>query len=210
MRPLPRLHACTDARVLGLEGFAVRAAAIAAAGPGVALHARNRTATAAELTRITQRLIALARPPQASVFVNARPDIAGALQAQGLQLGRGDLPADDVRSAFGDTWKGWIGVSVHSVAEVGEAWTAGADFLMVGNVYETPSHPGRPAAGPDLVAQLAQGRLPVIAIGGITPERALEMRRAGAYGVAVISALWDADDPAAAAVRFLQVWDEVS
>jgi thiamine-phosphate diphosphorylase len=208
MRPLPRLHAYTDARVLGFEDFAVRAAAIAAAGPGVAIHARDRSATAAELTRVTQRLIALARPPQASVFVNARPDIASALQAQGVQLGRQDLPAGEVRRAFGGGWKGWIGVSVHSVAEANEAWARDADFLVAGNVYETPSHPGWPAAGPDLVTRLARGSLPVIAIGGITPERARDMRQAGAYGVAAISALWESDDPAAEATRFLQVWGE--
>lgn len=210
MRPLPRLHAYTDARVLGFEDFAVRAAAIAAAGPGVALHARDRSATAARLTRVTQRLIALARPPQASVFVNARPDIASALGVQGVQLGRHDLPAGEVRRVFGASWKGWIGVSVHSVAEANEAWAADADFLVAGNVYVTPSHAGRPATGPDLVARLARGRLPVIAIGGITAERAREVQQAGAYGVAAISALWESDDPAAEASRLLQVWGETS
>jgi thiamine-phosphate diphosphorylase len=210
MRPLPRLHAYTDARVLGFEDFAVRAAAIAAAGPGVAIHARNRSATAAELTRVTQRLIALARPPQASVFVNARPDIATALGAQGVQLSRHDLPAVEVRRAFGGGWKGWIGVSVHSVAEANEAWAADADFLVAGNVYETTSHAGRPPAGPELVARLAKGGLPVIAIGGITADRAREVQQAGAYGVAAISALWESNDPAAEATRFLQVWGEAS
>jgi thiamine-phosphate diphosphorylase len=210
MRPLPRLHAYTDARVLGFEDFAVRAAAIAAAGPAVAIHARDRSATAAELTRVTQRLIALARPPQASVFVNARPDIASALQAQGVQLGHHDLPAREVRRALGGGWQGWIGVSVHSVAEANEAWAADPDFLVAGTVYETLSHPGRPAVGPELVARLARGSLPVIAIGGITAERAREVRQAGAYGVAAISALWDSDDPAAAAMRFLQVWGDAS
>lgn len=208
MRPLPRLHAYTDARVLGFEDFAVRAAAIAAAGPGVAIHARNRSATAAELTQVTQRLIALARPPQASVFVNARPDIASALRAQGVQLSRHDLPAGEVRRSLGGGWQGWIGVSVHSVADANEAWAADADFLVAGNVYQTPSHPGRPAAGPDLVARLAKGSLPVIAIGGITADRAREVKEAGAYGVAAISALWESDDPAAEATRFLQVWGE--
>lgn len=206
MRPLPRLHAFTDAAVLRLEDFAVRAAAIAAAGPGVALHARDRTATAAELTRVTERLIALARPPQASVFVNARPDIASSLHAQGVQLGRQDLAVHEVRSAFGPTWDGWIGVSVHSVEEAEAAKAAGADFLVAGNVYQTPSHPGRSPAGLDLVSRLAERDLPVVAIGGITAERARVMRQAGAYGVAAISALWHADDPATAATRLLEPW----
>jgi thiamine-phosphate diphosphorylase len=207
MRPLPRLHAYTDARVRGLADFAARAAAIAAAGPAVAIHARDRTAPAVELVRVTRRLLALARPPQASVFVNARPDIAAALLAHGVQLGRDDLPVGEVRRAFG-AWHGWIGASVHSVAEAEEAWAAGADYLVVGNVYDTASHPGRPAVGLDLVARLAAGRLPIIAIGGMTPERAREVQHAGAYGVAAISALWEAEDPAAAATRFLREWTE--
>ncbi len=210
MRPLPRLHAYTDAAVLRLEDFAVRAAAIAAAGPGVALHARDRTATAAELTRVAERLIALARPPQASVFVNARPDIASALHAQGVQLGRDDLPPNEIRTAFGPGWQGWIGVSVHSLEEAEGAKAAGADFLVAGSVYETASHPGQGAAGPDLVARLTGTDLPVVAIGGITAERALIMKRAGAYGVAAISALWRADDPATAATRLLEPWADGS
>jgi thiamine-phosphate diphosphorylase len=196
--------------VLGLEDFPVRAAAIAAAGPCVALHARDRTATAAHLTRVTQRLLALARPPEASVFVNARGDVAAAVQAQGIQLGQQDLPPMEVRRAFGAHWRGWIGVSVHSIAEAEQAKREGADFLVAGSIYETTSHPGRPAAGLDLVTRLAGQGLPIIAIGGITPERAAEVRRAGGYGVAAISALWYAADPAAQALRLLEPWMEAA
>ena len=68
------------------------------------------------LTAAATRLLALARPAEAAVFVNARPDIAVGLEAQGVQLGGGDLSPAEARSAFAD-WKGWIGVSVHSVDE---------------------------------------------------------------------------------------------
>jgi len=210
MRPLPRLHAFTDGAVLELEDFPIRAAAIAAAGPGVALHARDRTATAAHLTRVTQRLLALARPPEASVFVSARGDIAAAAQAQGVQLGQQDLPPFEVRRAFEADWQGWIGVSVHSVAEAARAKDEGADFLVAGSICETTSHPGRPAAGLELVTRLAGQGLPIIAIGGMTPERAEEVQRAGAYGVAAISALWYAADPAAQALRLLAPWLEAA
>jgi thiamine monophosphate synthase len=71
VRPLPRLHAVTDAAVLALDDLGVRAAAIAAAGPAVALHARDRTAGGAALAAATRRFLALARPPEAAVFVNA-------------------------------------------------------------------------------------------------------------------------------------------
>jgi thiamine-phosphate diphosphorylase len=208
MRPLPRLHAVTDAAILALPDFAVRAAALAAAGSAVALHARDRTAGGARLAQVAGRLLALARPPEAAVFVNARPDIAAALGAQGVQLGRGDLAPGEVRAAFRPVWNGWIGASVHSAEEAKEGAAAGADFLMVGNVYESVSHPGRAPAGLGLVTDAAATGLPVIAIGGITAERAHEVRAAGGYGVAAISAAWQAEDPASAALALLAPWVE--
>jgi len=209
VRPLPRLHAVTDAAVLALEDFPARAAAIAAAGPAVALHARNHAAPGAELSAVAQRLIALARPPEAAVFVNARPDIAVALGAQGLQLGREDLAPHDVHRAF-PRWLGWIGASVHSTAEARMARHEGADFLLAGPVYQTESHPDRPALGLAFLREVAEEGLPVVAIGGITPERCPEIREAGAWGAAAISALWRAPDAAAAAMAFLSAWTEPS
>lgn len=86
------------------------------------------------------------------------------------------------------------------------AVSEGADFLVVGNVYETLSHPGRPSVGLTLVTQAADLGLPVIAIGGITAERAAEVKAAGAYGVAAIRGLWLAPDPAAATLAMLSPW----
>jgi thiamine-phosphate pyrophosphorylase len=86
----------------------------------------------------------------------------------------------------------------------------GADFLVVGSIYETSSHPGQPAAGPELVRLAAGFGRPVIAIGGVTPEHAPELRAAGAYGVAAIRALWQAADPAAATLAMLAPWAETT
>jgi thiamine-phosphate diphosphorylase len=205
MRPLPRLHAVTDAAVLAADDFPVRAAAIAAAGPAVALHARDRSAGAAALARAAQRMVALARPPEAAVVVNGRPDVAQAVGAQGVQLGGDDLRPAEARAAFP---RGWIGRSVHSVVEAEEAARDGADYLMVGSVYETASLPGRPAAGLGLVREAVTLGLPVIAIGGMDPARAAEVRDQGAYGVAAIRAVWWAADPAAAALALLAPWSE--
>jgi thiamine-phosphate pyrophosphorylase len=209
VRPLPRLHAVTDSVVLELEDFPVRAAAIAAAGPAVTIQVRDHGATAQRLTLVTQRVAALARPPEASVFVNGRADIAAALQLQGLQLTRQDLSPAEARAAFPE-WQGWIGVSVHSAGEADAALAEGADYLMVGNVYETPTHPGRAGNGLALVRELAGRGAPVIAIGGIDPGRAAAVRDAGAYGVAAISALWHVGDPAQAALDLLAPWSEAA
>ena len=205
MRPLPRLHAVTDAAVIAADDFPVRAAAIAAAGPAVALHARDRRASGAALTRVARRLVALAGPPEAAVFVNARPDVAQAVGAQGVQLGGADLRPAEARASFP---RGWIGRSVHSAEEAEEAAREGADYLLVGNVHETASHPGRPPAGLALVRRAAALGLPVIAIGGMDAGRAAAARDQGAYGVAALAALWRAPDPAAAALALLAPWSE--
>lgn len=206
MRPLPRLHAITDGRVLRLADCGVRAAAIASVGPAVALHVRDRTATGAMLAVSARRFAALAAPPEASVAVNARADVAAAIGAQGLQLAADDLAPADARRVLGARWHGWIGCSVHSVDEARAALDAGADLLLVGTIYESASHPGRAGAGPALVERCAALGAPVVAIGGITPERARDVHAAGAWGVAAIGALWDAREPARAALALLAPW----
>jgi thiamine-phosphate diphosphorylase len=207
MRPLPRLHAFTDASVLGAVDFGVRAAAIASAGPAVALHARDRGGSVGKLVAAAARLALLARPPEAGVFVNGRPDVAAAVNAQGVQLGAGDLTPGDARRVL---LRGWVGCSVHSLEEARRAADEGADYIVAGNIYPTPTHPDRVGAGPAFVRELADLGLPVIAIGGVTPDRVPELKAAGAYGVAAIRALWNAGDPAAAALAFLAPWVEAT
>jgi thiamine-phosphate pyrophosphorylase len=201
MRPLPRVHAVTDRAVLALEDLGIRAAAIAAAGPVTALHVRDHEAGGAALTAVTRRFLALARPPEAAVIVNGHPDIAVALGAQGAQLGATDLTAADARRIMPH---GWLGASVHSVEEAEQAGEV--DFFMAGTVYGTASHPGRAGGGPALVEAIARLGRPVIAIGGVTADRLPELRDAGAWGAAAISALWYAPDPAAAALSFAEPW----
>lgn len=205
MRPLSRLHAVTDGRVLADPDLGRKAAAIAALGPAMALHLRDRGATMRHLAEIGRRFLALARPPEAAVLVNGRADLARALGAQGVQLAAGDLGVADARQVLG---KGWIGRSVHSLDEARAAVEEGADFLLAGSIYATPSHPDRPAAGVGFLSACAALGRPVVAIGGITAARAAECRDAGAWGVAAIRALWDADDPYAAAHALLAPWAE--
>lgn len=203
MRPLPRVHAFTTADLLSHSDFGIKAAAIAAGGSAVALHARARGGSGALLSAAAERLIALARPPEATVLVSGRPDIAAAVGAQGVQLGKDDLSPADARRVLP---RGWIGRSVHSREEAVTAIDEGADFLVVGSIYETASHPGQAPSGLNLVTEAAGLGRPVIAIGGITPERVAEVKAAGAYGVAAIRALWMAGDPAAATLAMLLPW----
>jgi len=99
---------------------------------------------------------------------------------------------------------------VHRAEEARTAVAEGADYLVVGNIDPTPSHPGRPGLGlAALGALIAFGR-PVIAIGGITPARAAAVHAVGAWGVAVIRSVWDAPDAVAAAEALLAPWEHAA
>jgi thiamine-phosphate diphosphorylase len=203
VRPLPRLHAVTDDEVLLDADVGIKAAAIAAVGPTAALHVRGRRSTGAFLAKCAARFTALAHPPEAAVIINARPDLARAVGAQGVQLGGGDLSTPDARVVLGP---GWVGRSVHDMRAASAAIDDGADYLVFGPVFATPTHPDRSGAGLEALSAVARLGAPVIAIGGMTVERAPQARDAGAWGVAAIRALWCTSDPYAAAMAMLEPW----
>ena len=205
MRPIPRLHAITEPRVLADPDLGRKAAAIAALGPGSAIHLRVRGATMPALAEIGRRLGALTRPAESAFVVNGRADLARALGAQGVQLGEDDLSVAAARTVLG---AGWVGRSVHSVDGARRAFDEGADYVILGSIFPTASHPDQAPLGLGAVERTAALGRPVIAIGGVTAERAAECRRAGAWGVAAIRALWDAADPYAAARELLVPWGE--
>lgn len=205
MRPLPRLHAVTDDAVLADADLGIKAAAIAAVGPAAALHVRGRHSTAEFLSKCATRFLSLAAPAEAAVFVNGRPDLSRAVGAQGVQLGAGDLSTRDARTVFG---AGWIGRSVHSLDEARSAVADGADYLLFGSVFESATHPDQPPRGLEELGAVVGLGVPVIAIGGITAERAPLVREAGAWGVAAIRALWHTADPYAAAIQLLAPWSQ--
>jgi len=197
-QPLPRLHAITDERIARRVDLDLIAAALAeGGGSDLAFHARGRGLTGLEHFELAGRLAV--RPP-GRLFVNDRLDVALSVPTAGVQLGHGSLPVSAAR-ALNRLW--WIGVSVHDLAEAEAARLSGADYLVVGPVFATASHPGRAPLGLATLQQIvaAAGDLPVIAIGGMTIDRVQEVRGAGAYGVAAIRALWDDAEPAAAARR---------
>lgn len=204
VRPLARVHAVTNATVLALDDLGVRAAALASGGSAVALHARDHAAAAEELARVADRFVRLARPAEAQVFVNGRADIARAVGAHGVQLADDDLAPDDARLVLGD---GLVGRSAHSADDVLRARDEGADFVILGHIFPTPSHAGRPLGLEELKRGVAAG-IPVVAIGGITVENAARVRDSGGWGVAAIRALWEAANPAEAVRQLLAPWTE--
>lgn len=196
--PLPRLHAITDERVARRADLAEVAAGLAAGGSAeLAFHARGRTLSGLEHFELAVRLSAF---PPARLFVNDRLDVALAAGAVGVQLGAGSL-APEVARRLNSRW--WIGRSVHAIHEAEAARAAGADYLLVGPVFATPTHAEREPLGLDAFRRIAEVGLPVVAIGGVTPDTVAGLKAAGAYGVAAIRALWDAAEPLAAARRMV-------
>jgi thiamine-phosphate pyrophosphorylase len=134
------------------------------------------------------------------LVVNERADVAAAAGAAGVHLPGDGLPVDVARRLLGPD--ALIGRSAHSVADAQAAEQAGADYVILGTIFATASKPDREPAGLALVEATAQAvRLPVIAIGGIDEQNVAAVIGAGAWGVAVMSAILRAPAPAVAAER---------
>ena len=197
---LPRLHAITDERIARRPDLDTVAQQLAAGGrEHLAFHARGRGLSGLDHYELAVRLSAC---PPARLFVNDRLDVALAVGAAGVQLGQGSLPPADARR-LNAGW--WIGKSVHDLREAEAAHAGGADYLLVGPVFPTATHPDRAPLGSARLKEIVGLGLPVVAIGGVTPERIPELvAEAAIHGVAAIRALWHAADPADAARRMLQ------
>jgi thiamine-phosphate pyrophosphorylase len=197
-----RLTLVTDrTQTRGRELVTVVGECLAAGLPAVQV--RERDLGAAELALLCRRLRGLTLDTRALLIVNDRVDVALAVGADAVQRTSTSLPVKDIRALVEARLR--IGASVHSLSEALEAEINGADWLIFGPVYETPSKRayGPPQGLQKLERVAAAVRIPVIAIGGITAERIPEVRRAGARGVATIAAILAGDSPADATRRFL-------
>jgi len=162
------------------------------------LQLRCKNTEALSYIRLAERTHALAAAADIPFIVNDRPDVALAVGADGVHLGQGDLPVEWARRVLPN---GMIGRSSHEAAHAERAVVEQAAYFAVGPVWETPTKPGRPAAGLSYVSDIARRGIgiPWFAIGGITPDNVGEVLARGATRIAVVRAILDADDPAAAA-----------
>jgi thiamine-phosphate pyrophosphorylase len=168
-----------------------------------AVQLREKDLPVRDLLSLAQRLRESTRHAGAKLFINDRADVALAVDADGAQRAGTSLPVSALRAISRPGFV--IGASVHSVAEARLAEPEGADFLIFGPVYDTPSKRqyGPPQGLSALERVSSAVRLPVLAVGGITPARVGEVQRAGAAGVAVIGAILSAERPADAVKAFL-------
>jgi len=198
---IPRLHLISDSRLCDLNRFVEIASQAVEAGVD-AVHLREKALPAGELLHVAGTLREHLGD-LAWIIINDRVDVAMIARVDGVELGETGLPVAEVRRLAGATLA--IGRAVHDVGGAIAAVRDGADFVISGHVYDTASKPGQAPRGPEFIAEIvANCSLPVIAIGGITPERVPEVLQAGAHGVAVLSGILAADDPARAAREYAQ------
>lgn len=201
----PPLYAVVDPEACARAGRDPHAVARAFAEAGVGLlQVRVKAAGAAALLRLTREVMALA--PRARVIVNDRPDVARLAAAGGVHVGQDDLEVSDVRTIIGA--ESWVGLSTHTIGQARAALERPVHYIAIGPVFETTTkRTGHAAVGLNLVREVAEMSaprgIPVVAIGGITVERAPSVIAAGASSVCVISDLLKGD-PGERALAFLQ------
>ncbi len=137
------------------------------------------------------------------LLINDRIDVALALEGVGVHLRSNSLPVSVARQMLGA--QRLLGISVHSVEEAVHGESEGADYIVLGPIYETPTKQmfGPPLGIRTLEKACGLIRIPIFGIGGVTAARAREMRHAGAFGAAVITAIFGASDVESAARELL-------
>lgn len=188
LTPLPRLYLISDRhQTAGRPLSFVLTEALK--GGARLIQLRERDVETVDLCRLIQDLSPVMTTYQAEWLINDRVDLVLALNARGVHLRSDSLPPSIVRPMVGPDRL--IGVSAHSLEEVRAGEAGDANFAVAGPVFDTPSKRafGKPL-GVEHFSHICQNaRLPIFAIGGITPERVTEVLEAGAYGVAVISSI---------------------
>jgi len=200
---VPRLHVITDDEILARAEFIEMAAEVLeAGGVSVALHVRGPRTDGRRLFSLTDALTARAASTGALLVVNDRIDVAMAAGLRAVHLGRRSLSVGGARELLPEAR---VGVSCHDRKGLAEARDADASWIILGNLFETGSHSGRPGLGFERFRELlpVAGPVPVIAIGGVDRERAAGVVQQGAWGVAVRSGIWDVESPRTAACEYI-------
>jgi thiamine-phosphate pyrophosphorylase len=195
---MPRLYVVSDRQQT--RGRSLVEVVVGAAQGGASMvQLREKDLSARDLLALGHQLQTALTPYDVPLLVNDRVDVALALDAAGIHLAGHSLPTAHARRLLGS--HKLIGVSTHSVSQARAAMDEGADFIVFGPVFETPSKVayGPPQGLRQLADVVRQVTLPVLAIGGITVDNLACVMQEGAHGVAMIRAVLAAPDPCAAA-----------
>jgi thiamine-phosphate pyrophosphorylase len=180
----------------------------AISGGVTAVQIREKRASTREFLDQARWMRRITREAGVYLIVNDRIDVALAVDADGVHVGQTDMPADTARALLGD--ERVLGVTAADSAEAELAHRQGADYVGCSAVFSTPTKTDTgPPIGLRGLSELAGAvQLPVVAIGGIQAGNAAEVIRAGAAGIAVVSAIVAADDPRAAAAELASIIDQ--
>lgn len=204
MRRVGRLHVITDETLQARFSHSELAQLAIEGGADTIQYREKRPLSTRHLVAVATQVAEICRAAGVACIVDDRADVAFAVGAAGVHVGREDLPADQARRLLGDGFL--IGGTVNGLAEARAVFATPVDYIGVGPVFGTRSKVNpAPRLGLDaLRAIVAESPVPVIAIGNIAPDRVAEVLEAGAHGVAVLSGVTCAADPAAAAARYAE------
>lgn len=205
---LPRLYVILDAALLSQPETQV-ARNLADAGVRL-LQYRSKAASARELLEKSRALAEVLLPGRVSFVVNDRADIAALAGASGVHVGQDDLGVEAARTLLGPAK--WVGVSTHNLEQFQTAAATSADYLALGPVFQTATKANPdPHVGIETIREARRlTEKPIVAIGGITLERAGDVIAAGADSVAVISDILRAVDPANRARQYLELLEPLN
>ena len=204
MKKIGRFHVLTDTCLQDRFSH-LELAELAVAGGADAIQFRQKEGATRRMIRDAEQLQALCKKAGVTFIVNDRLDVALASHPDGVHLGRDDFPIPLARRLLGEG--AIIGGSASSLEEARQGLLDGADYIGFGPVYPTTSKDDAgPASGLSLLKQVVEAiPLPVIAIGGITPDNAPAVLQTGVHGIAVISAVCCQKDPREAAECFRRI-----
>jgi thiamine-phosphate pyrophosphorylase len=199
---LPRLYVILDAALI-TSSERECAASLAQAGVRL-LQYRNKSASSRKYLDSSRKLAEALWPQGVAFFVNDRPDVAFLSGATGVHVGQDDLEVEQARRIAGP--ERLVGVSTHNLEQFERAAASSADYIAVGPVFHTSTKTNPdPVVGLDFIRKVRQRTAkPIVAIGGITLERAAAVIEAGADSVAVISGILSAPDPAQRARQYIE------
>lgn len=167
---------------------------------------RMKGADPDRILRVARQYAEVCSAHRVPLIINDHPELVSAAKADGVHLGQDDVPVPEARALLGE--ERIIGLSTHDPAQIDAAQDAGVDYIGVGPVHSTPTKPGRPAVGTDLIAYARRrSSRPFFAIGGIEPANLEAVLEAGAERVAVVRAITEAPDPEQGARRLRTTLD---
>ena len=188
------LHIVTDDEVVERKNFLQHATGILETGVAKVFHLRGPGTSSRTLLRMAEALSPIARSHGTNFVINDRVDLALIHDVDGVHLGGRSLPPKSVREILGSAKI--LGKSVHNVQEGIDSAEEGIDYLFLGSIFGTASHPGSTPLGLEPLRSLStKVEIPVIAIGGVTSSKVSTLLKAGAQGVAVLGDIWGAPSP---------------